>query len=150
MLLADYATVADGKLTVVGGGWSIVGPDPQPYAIAIKVEVPWDRAAAPHTLRLDLVDQDGAPVEVPSDEGWRPLVIEGQFETGRPEGVKPGTPLDFMLAFAIGAHPLPPGGRYEWRLAIDGQTRDDWHVAFTTRPPRYGAAGDAPSDADAE
>jgi hypothetical protein len=28
MLLADFAQVSDGKLTVVGGGWSLTGPDP--------------------------------------------------------------------------------------------------------------------------
>ena len=28
MLLADFAQVADGKLTVVGGGWSLTGPEP--------------------------------------------------------------------------------------------------------------------------
>lgn len=139
MLLADFATVADGKLTIVGGGWSVVGPDPQAYAIAIKIEVPWDTAAASHAMRLELVDADGRPIEVPSETGWQPLVIEGEFETGRPDGVKPGTPLDFMVAFSIGAHPLPPGGRCEWRLAIDGETEEDWHVAFTTRPASYGA-----------
>lgn len=146
MLLADFATVSDGKLTIVGGGWSVVGPDPHPYAIAIKIEVPWDRAAASHAMRLELVDADGRPVDVPSDEGWQPLVIEGEFETGRPEGVKPGTPLDFMVAFSIGPHPLPPGGRFEWRLAIDGETQEDWHVAFTTRPESYDAAAEDEAD----
>jgi hypothetical protein len=30
--------------------------------------------------------------------------------------------------------PLDAGKRYEWRLSIDGQTEDDWYVAFNTRP----------------
>ena len=34
MLLADYAAVADGKLTIVGGGWSVTGPVSPPFAIA--------------------------------------------------------------------------------------------------------------------
>src|SRR4029077_19300015 len=33
MLLADFAQVADGKLTVVGGGWSLTGPEPTPFGI---------------------------------------------------------------------------------------------------------------------
>ena len=27
MLLADFAQVSDGKLTIVGGGWSLTGPE---------------------------------------------------------------------------------------------------------------------------
>ena len=134
LLLADYAVVSDGKLTVVGGGWSISGPAPQPFAIAIKIDVPWDQANIRHTLLLQLVDADGEPVIVPTDGGERPLTIEGQFETGRPAGVKPGTPLDFMLAANLPPQPIPPGGRYEWRLSIDGETRDEWRLGFTTRP----------------
>ena len=36
MLLCDGAQVADGKLFVLGGGWSLTGPDPMPSAIAMK------------------------------------------------------------------------------------------------------------------
>ena len=64
MLLADYAQVADGKLTVVGGGWSLTGPEPSPFGIAILVHVPWDQANRRHTLRLELVDADGVPVTI--------------------------------------------------------------------------------------
>jgi len=37
MLLADFAQVSDGKLTVVGGGWSLTGPEPVPFGIAILI-----------------------------------------------------------------------------------------------------------------
>jgi hypothetical protein len=39
------------------------------------------------------------------------------------------------LAINIGPLPLPPGGRYEWRLTIDGETSEDWRLPFSTRPP---------------
>jgi hypothetical protein len=29
--------------------------------------------------------------------------------------------------------PLDPGGRYEWRLSIDGEVDDDWRLAFSVR-----------------
>ncbi len=41
LLLCDAAQVADGKLYVLGGGWSLIGPDPTPSAVAIKVDVDW-------------------------------------------------------------------------------------------------------------
>jgi hypothetical protein len=30
--------------------------------------------------------------------------------------------------------PLKPG-RYTWRLVIDGETDDDWHMSFDVRQP---------------
>ena len=136
MLLADYAQVADGKLTVVGGGWSLTGPDPTPFGIAILVHVPWDQANRRHVMRLELLDTDGAPVMVETEEGPEAPVVffdDVEFEVGRPAGVKPGTPLELPLTINSGPLPLARGGRYEWRLSIDGETDDDWRLAFSVR-----------------
>ena len=125
MLLADFAQVADGTLTVVGGGWSLSGPEPTPFGIAILVHVPWDQANRRHVIRLELVDADGTAVMMePTEDGEeRPIVFldDVEFEVGRPAGIKPGTPLE-------------PGGRYEWRLSIDGESDEDWRMAFSVRP----------------
>jgi hypothetical protein len=136
LLLADYAQVADGKLTIVGGGWSVTGPEPAPFGIAILIQVPWDQANVRHTMRLELLDSDGVPVAVETDDGdEEPIVFfdDLTFEVGRPPGLKPGTPLDFPVAVNSGPLPIPPGGRYEWRLTIDGRSVDDWRLPFTTR-----------------
>jgi Family of unknown function (DUF6941) len=135
MLLADYANVADGKLTVVGGGWSLIGPEPAPFGIAILVHVPWDQANQRHVLRLELLDADGAPAALGGDEGDEPIVFfdDVEFEVGRPAGLKPGTALEFPLAVNSGPLPLEPGWRYEWRLSIDGETDDDWRLPFSVR-----------------
>ncbi len=134
ILLADAAQAAEGKLFVLGGGWSITGPDPSPMALAVKIEVPWDQANQQHSCRLELLDSDGQPVEVEAENGEQPIFIEAGFEVGRPVGVKPGTPIDLPLAINIPPFPLEPGNRYEWRLSIDGRSDDDWRVAFSTRP----------------
>jgi uncharacterized protein DUF6941 len=140
LLLADAAQAVDGKLYVLGGGWSIITVG-MPFAIAAKVEVPWNQATDSHTLKLELLDQDGHAVCVPTlgaDGGEsNPVVIEGEFATGIPAGHKPGTPLDGVFAIGIGPGlPLQPSSRYEWRLSLDGRTEDDWYVAFSTRPPQ--------------
>lgn len=134
MLLADAVQVADGKLYVLGGGWSMIGPGPSPIGIAIKIEVPWHQANERHTWALELVDGDGAPVMVPTPEGEGPLQIRGDFEVGRPPGVLPGTPLDLPVAINTPPLPLPSGTRLEWRLTIDDEARQDWVLAFSTRP----------------
>ena len=136
MLLADAAQAAEGKLYVLGGGWSITGPQPVPSAIAIHIEIPWDQANMQHSWRLELVDSDGEPVriETPDQPDPQPLVLEGNFEIGRPPGLTPGTPLGLPLAINLGPLPIPPGRRYEWRLTIDQESDEDWRLAFSTRP----------------
>src|SRR5581483_4993855 len=140
MMLADHAQAAEGKLYIAGGGWSVTGPQPAPFAIAIDLKVPWHGINVSHNLRLDLIDADGQHVEVETPEGFKPLVIEGQFEATPAPGVRPGTPIDLPIAINLPPQPIPAGGRFEWRLTIDGQTDEHWHVAFSTRPALADAA----------
>ena len=130
MLLADAAQVAEGKLYILGGGWSMTGPPEVPSAIAIKIEVPWDQANRQHHFLLELFDADGQTVKMGNDA----VRIQGQFETGRPAGLAPGTPLDVPLAISIGPLSLAPG-RYAWRCSVDGETHEDWEIYFTKRAP---------------
>ncbi|HVE12261.1 MAG TPA: hypothetical protein VNI01_02595 [Elusimicrobiota bacterium] len=133
MLLADFAQVLEGKLYIMGGGWSVTGPQPVPSAIAVKIEVPWNATNQKHSLKLELLDSDYRPVSLPSDTGNRPVVVSSDFEVGRPVGLPPGVPIDLPFAVNLGPLPLPPGGRFVWRLTIDGKSEDDWQAAFSTR-----------------
>ncbi len=133
MFLADYAVVSDGKLTIVGGGWSQTGPEPASFGIGLLIQVPWDQSNTVHSFSVELLDSDGAAVvlETPEDEE-QAVAFGGEFEVGRPPGLKPGTPLDFPVA--MNSTPLPlEAGRYEWRLTIDGEGRQDWTLPFTVR-----------------
>jgi hypothetical protein len=133
MLLADYAVVSDGKLTIVGGGWSQTGPEPSSFGIGLLIQVPWDQANTMHAFSVELVDSDGAEVILQTaEEDEQPVAFGGEFEVGRPPGLKPGTPLDFPVAVNSTPLPLEPG-RYEWRLTIDGKSREDWTLPFTVR-----------------
>ena len=133
MLLADYAVVSDGKLTIVGGGWSQTGPEPAAFGIGLLIQVPWDQANTMHKFAVELVDSDGVEVVLDEDEDEEQTVaFGGAFEVGRPPGLKPGTPLDFPVAVNSTPLPLEPG-RYEWRLTIDGASREDWTLPFTVR-----------------
>ena len=69
MLLCDAAQVSDGKLYILGGGWSMTGPDPVPSAVALKIDVDWHEAEKPHHWELFLEDADGRPVMMETAEG---------------------------------------------------------------------------------
>ncbi len=102
MLLADHAEAVNGKLYINGGAWTWVGPTPQPFAIALVFEVPWDQANEKQHFTLELVDADGAPLMVSGDSGEEPLRLEGEFEVGRPPGTVRGTPLTWPATVNFG------------------------------------------------
>ena len=139
-LLADAAEAVGGKLYILGGGWSITGPQPSPAALAIKIEVPWSEANRPHEWKAVLEDQDGQAVTLPTPEGESVVEVGGSFEVGRPPGLIEGTPLDLPIAINLGPLPLHPGGRYRWRLFVDGATDDNWSVTFSVRLTPAGTA----------
>ena len=131
MLLADAAQEVNGKLYVLGGGWSVTGPAVPPMSLAIKLDVPWSAAGSSHGFELALVDTDGRPVTAGPEQSVR---VDGTFEVGRPTGLPPGSDIDF--AFAVNVPPFPlASGRYAWQLSIDGETQADWLRPFQVRAP---------------
>jgi hypothetical protein len=137
MLLADSAQVSENKLYILGGGWDLTGPGPTPSAVAMLIQVPWDQTNRRHRWRLELVDSDGQSVVLATPMGnEEPVQVTGEFEVGRPPGIPPGTPIHVPVAFTIGALPLEPGHRYEWRLTIGRESDEDWRLAFNVRPEK--------------
>jgi hypothetical protein len=134
ILLCDSAQVADGKLFILGGGWSIVGGPIATMALAIKLDVDWNEAEIDHKWELILVDADGAQVLVETPEGKIPIAIKGNFKVVKPELVPAGSPIDLALAINVGPTKLEPGNRYTWRLIIDDMTQESWSVSFYTKP----------------
>src|SRR2546426_8693473 len=107
LLLADYARVADGKLDVIGGGWSIMNAQgPFGFFVAALFQVPWDQTNTKHSFRFDLLDADGQPVV--ATDGENAVHAEGQLEAGRPAGLWPGTPVDAPLVVPFGPLVLEP------------------------------------------
>ncbi len=134
MMLADSAQAVGGKLYILGGGWSITGPQPCPSAIAALIHVPWTETNRKHAVKVELLDEDYRPVLLPTPQGEAPLVIQGDFEVGRPPGIAPGSSIEVPFAFSIPPLPLKPGGRFVWKMTIDGKGDDNWQVVFSTRP----------------
>lgn len=141
LLLADWAEVLNGKLYVMGGGWTETGPAPGPSAIAAIIEVPWDETNRKHTVKFQLVDGDDQPVMIAAPTGAQRVEVAAEFEVGRPPGVLPGTSFNVPIAMNIGPLPLPPGKVFVWRCSIGDQAAAEWAMTFRTRagPPATGA-----------
>lgn len=131
LLLADWAEVLNGKLYVMGGGWTVTGPAPAPSALAAIVEVDWDETNTEHTARFTLVDGDSQPVTVPTPTGHEPLFVETKFNVGRPPQSKPGTSFNVPIAINIGPVPIQPGKIHVWRCHLNGVLHGS--ATFTTR-----------------
>lgn len=132
LILADYVAAADGKLTVVGGGWSITVPGASPFALGGIIEVPWSETNRPLRWRLRLQDADGQAVTLQAPLGPQPVAIDGLVEVGRPVGAVAGDPLPVPIALNMGPLPLPVDQRFTWILEIDGETDEHWQVSFRT------------------
>jgi hypothetical protein len=120
MFLCDFAEALNGKLYIMGGGWTICAPGPRNLALAIKVLVPWDKTNEKHKLKLILQDKDGHTIDIGSPP--RPVISDGEFEVGRPPNTPKGAPLDFAIAINFMALPLEPDTQYRWQLEIDDKT----------------------------
>jgi hypothetical protein len=138
MLLADSAQVAEGKLFILGGGWSQIGPDPSPFAVAMKLEIPRHEARGTHHWELFLVDEDGHAIVIETDQGPSPIELRGDLTLGEPEGMLPGEPLDVPMAINFGPMPFVPGSRLTWRLTVDGEAIPGGTLTFNVRPPYLG------------
>ncbi len=118
LLLCDFAEALNGKLYVMGGGWNVLfaGGQPVNTSLAILVVVQWDQTNQKHELAVELLTDDGEAVEI----GGQRVAVSGEFEVGRPPGVKPGTSMNTPFVWNFNGLVLEPGG-YEWKLAIDGE-----------------------------
>ena len=131
MLLCDAAQAVDGKLYVLGAGWNTIAPQPVPFAIALLIDVPWDESNRSHHFQLRLLDGDGQAV-TPVGANM-PVTVDGDFEVGRPAGLREGSSLRMPFAISFGPMALPAGQRYVWELVVDGERDESWVAPFDVR-----------------
>ncbi len=135
MMLADHAQVAEGKLFISGGGWSVCGPGPVACGVAVLFHIPWQHTNKKIAFTLRLLDEDGTPVSQPGPGGGQEIRAGGQFEAGRPAGLTPGSEINVPIAFNTVLQ-LPQDARFTWVLEIDGQADEEWRLSFATREPQ--------------
>lgn len=122
----------------------MIGPQPTPMAIAIKLDVAWTELEDPHHWELFLEDADGQELIFETPEGPRPIEVRGDFQVGKPPGSIEGAPVSVNLAVNIGPLPFVPGQRFNWKLIVDGVSDEDWVLPFSTRFPIEGDGNQTP------
>lgn len=116
LLLCDWAEAINGKLYIQGGGWSRLRANAAiPVALAAKIDVDWDKANMRMPLRLSLVTDDGEPALTDGE----PFDVQGEFEVGRPPGIRRGTSIDAPLVFRFQLN--LPQGVYSFVLDVAGK-----------------------------
>lgn len=131
-MLAQYAqALPNGIVNIMGGGLTILPAEIPVVFIAGVVQFGWEAIGVLHTLRFELLDDQGLPV-VGQDEN--PVAVDGQLNVAPLPGIKRGTPLTVPLALGVGPLKLVPASRYEWKFEVDGESAEDWSLGFTTMP----------------
>ncbi|HVE92978.1 MAG TPA: hypothetical protein VNE62_11875 [Actinomycetota bacterium] len=128
--IADHAEAVNGKLYVLGGCWDVLSvrqlPAHHPHmSVATALHVPWGSTNQVHTITVRLIDEDGHPAGPE---------MSGQFETGRPPGMRPGDETTMLLAFNMVSTPLEREGRYEFVLDVDGTELARARFRVTVQP----------------
>jgi hypothetical protein len=119
IILADFAeTGTDGKVHVLGAGWTVTGPQLGPQAVVGFIQVPPEEAGETVSFTLRLSDQSGELVEVPGPAGMQPIELGGQIELREPEGWDRSTELGAPFAVNV-MLPLSQGQSYTWSLEVD-------------------------------
>lgn len=129
LLLADAAEVINGKLYLMGGGWTNCTPPAgadYPYerltASVVTIRIGYQETNEEHKFALEFRDADERPL------GAR---VDGGFTVGRGPDLVPG--MSQVVQFA-GAVPLrlPAPGAYTLVLMLDG--REERRIQFQAMP----------------
>jgi hypothetical protein len=115
-MVADAATVADGKLYVHGAGWDTIFsanfPTVHPsFALALLFRVEYSEALQEIPILIELIDEDGQP------HGLR---AEGKFGVGLQPTAKRGAPLKVPQALTFQMTQFQRAGDYTFRISSGG------------------------------
>lgn len=116
-MLADAATVADGKLYIHGGGWGVITGDTLPLtqpsmSLVWTLRVEYDEAMQDIPLTIDLLTEEDQAAGVH---------VEGIVNVGHPPGSRRGSPSSVHQALTFAALPFQEAGGYRFRISSGEQ-----------------------------
>ena len=126
-ILADRAEAVNGKLYMMGGGWTqtYVQDFQQavPISFALGILVPWNATNQQHMVQIMIEDPDGrTPIS---------FTLQAQFVAGRPATAQAGEVQRVLLAVPVTPVLFPAPGAYEVVARVGA---DERRVAFSVQP----------------
>ena len=120
LILADAAQVVGNKLYILGGGWDQVFvnsafPIDQRIALALSIRVPWNETNVKHSFEVEIISEDRV-----TEEPKSLMKMGGQFEIGRPPGIRQGQEQRFQMALDM-ALKIETAGTKTVIARIEGQ-----------------------------
>lgn len=145
MVVADAATVAEGKLYIHGAGWDMIGAATFPVvhpqlAVAFLLRVPWNEANLPHRIELDVVNADGQSI-LPNPPG----PMGGTVTVGRPANITPGNDLLTPFVFNLAGITFSQPGDYVVVMRVEGSERKRFPLHLISLAPQAQASIPPPS-----
>jgi hypothetical protein len=137
LMLAEFAQIHAGKLTIVGAGLFAVfalGPTPmQQLAVCGTILLPFPELNRQHVVSIDLYDSDDKPVSVPTPMGEKPFKVEAFLNAALPPMMPRGSSVSvpFSVMFTI---PIRPGV-FHFVAIVSGDERTRIKLPFTVLTP---------------
>ena len=142
MFLCEAAQVAEGKLNVLGAGWSQLGSAPAQMAVAVLIEFDSAEANGAHHFELFLTDREHQPVFTEAGGQRSAIEVRGDASVELPAGYDPRLPVPWPIAINVPGVALPPDEAYQWNLVVDGHGEPAWTLPFrTAAAPANGSDG---------
>jgi len=133
LILADAAQVVGAKLYLMGGGWDHLQanrpfPIEQRCAIALALKVAWNETNRKSNIEIEVASEDEN-----TEESRSLMKVNGQFELGRPPGIRPGQEQRFQLAAEMNLKIDSPGTKVII-ARVDGQELRRLYFNVTAGP----------------
>ncbi len=136
-MLCDFVMLSDRRLVVVGAGVTVFNavtfPAVAQLSIALTVTVPPPLPAVEHSIRIVLLDADGAVQQLVVAMAGQPVVMElnAGFALNETAGEPKGVPALVPIPVNLHALPIQGPGRYEFVIEVNGVRHK--RLAFTAR-----------------
>lgn len=115
IITADAASVSDGKINMLGGGWTHINAGPANFTLVVRLDIPWTLTNQQVPWSLSLVDEDGH-LYLP-EPGADPVKVDAELHVERPADAPQGASFDAPLLFPFVGLPLRQGN-YEWIFTL--------------------------------
>jgi hypothetical protein len=137
-MLAEFAQVHVGKLTIVGAGLFavfLIGPAQQ-LAVCGTILLPFADLNREHSISIQLYDADGSPYLVPTPMGEKPFTIEATLNAGLPPMMPKGSSVSvpFSVLFTI---PIRLGN-FHFIASVGGDQKTQVKLPFAVLKPPPG------------